>query len=64
MYFFAEYNIENSQIILNITDLLIETIIKSGTQLEDSALDRLIEQHQDVEYLPDKSRIWVKINNK
>lgn len=55
---------EASQIVLNVTNILTDTLVKAGLNLSQDLLVKLIEIHSKVDWLPDKVRVWVKINNK
>lgn len=55
---------EASQIVLNLTDMLTDCTVKMESTLNEDLLVKLLEIHCRVLYLPDKTRVWVKINNK
>ena len=55
---------EASQIVLNLTDMLTDCTVKMESTLSEDLLVKLLEIHCRVSYLPDKTRVWVKINNK
>ena len=55
---------EASQIVLNLTDMLTDCTVKMESTLSEDLLLKLLEIHCRVSYLPDKTRVWVKINNK
>jgi len=44
--------------------MLTDCTVKMESTLSEDLLLKLLEIHCRVSYLPDKTRVWVKINNK